>query len=102
MELRKQYHFRPGPNGLQAWDIHRLIKMVEKLPTIQIPLSAIRELDEPYWYGHATPTCRSIAEHAKLGITHLHYYVEILFGLVHQKSRSAASLSTVQFDIRDF
>jgi hypothetical protein len=67
MKLRKQYHFRPGPDGLQAWDIHRLIEMVADLPTVQVPLSAIRELDEPYWYGFGNPpTCRNIAQHARL------------------------------------
>jgi hypothetical protein len=66
MDLRKQYHFRPGPHGLRAWDIHRLIERVGPLPTIRIPLSAIRELDEPYWHDSSAPTCRSIAEHARL------------------------------------
>ncbi len=64
--MRKQYHFRPGPQGLQAWDVDRLAALVKDLPTIQVPLSAIGELDEPYWYGHGNvPTCRSIAEHAR-------------------------------------
>ena len=39
----------------------------EPLPTIEVPLSAIRELDEPYWSHDGTPlTCRDIAEHAQL------------------------------------
>ncbi len=65
--MRKQYHFRPGPNGLRAWDVHRLVTLAADLPTVQVPLSEIRELDEPYWYGSgAIPTCRSVAEHAQL------------------------------------
>ena len=65
--MRKQYHFRPGSNGLQAWDIDRLVMLTSDLPTIQVPLSAISELDEPYWYDHGySPTCRNIAEHARL------------------------------------
>jgi hypothetical protein len=65
--MRKQYHFRPGPAGLRAWDVDRLVALASDLPTVQLPLSAIRELDEPYWYGlGALPTCRSIAEHARL------------------------------------
>jgi len=65
--LRKQYHFRPGPEGLRAWDVHRLIALAEPLPVIQIPLAAIRELDEPYWFDHGyAPTCRAVAEHARL------------------------------------
>jgi len=65
--VRKQYHFRDGPNGLRAWDVHRLAEHAKDLPVVQVPISGLRELDEPYWYGHGTiPTCRSIAEHAKL------------------------------------
>jgi hypothetical protein len=65
--MRKQYHFRPGLHGLRAWDVDRLVVLVKDLPTIQIPLSAIGELDEPYWFGHGdVPTCRNIAEHARL------------------------------------
>ncbi|MBN9088199.1 MAG: hypothetical protein J0J01_14915 [Reyranella sp.] len=65
--LRKQYHFRPGPDGLRAWDIHRLIALAGSLPVIQMPLAAIRELDEPYWFDHGyAPTCRAVAEHARL------------------------------------
>lgn len=65
--MRKQYHFRNSDNGLQAWDVHRLVELAKDLPVIQVPLSAIKELDEPYWYGHGyVPTCRNIAEHAKL------------------------------------
>jgi hypothetical protein len=65
--LRKQYHFRPGPNGLRAWDIHRLIALAGPLPVIQMSLAAIRELDEPYWFDHGyAPTCRAVAEHARL------------------------------------
>jgi hypothetical protein len=65
--MRKQYHFRPGPHGLRAWDIDRLVMLTRDLPTIQVPLSAIGELDKPYWYDHGyLPTCRSVAEHARL------------------------------------
>ncbi len=65
--MRKQYHFRPSPKGLQAWDVDRLVLLAKDLLTIQVPLSAIGELDKPYWYDHGyLPTCRSIAEHARL------------------------------------
>jgi hypothetical protein len=47
--------------------VHRLAELAKNLPIVRIQLSAIRELDEPYWYGHgAVPTCRSVTEHAKL------------------------------------
>lgn len=66
--MRKQYHLRPSPRGLLAWDVDRLIALTSGLPQLSIPLTAIRELDEPFWFqqGDTVPTCRAIAEHAKL------------------------------------
>ena len=65
--MRKQYHFRPGPNGLRAWDVDRLVKLTADLPLVEVPLAAIREIDEPYWFDHGyAPTCRAVAEHAQL------------------------------------
>ena len=66
--MRKQYHFRPGPNGLKAWDIDRLVALSKELRREQVPLTAIREIDEPYWstgYEHSL-TCRDVVEHALL------------------------------------
>ena len=65
--MRKQYHFRPGPNGIRAWDVDRLIALAKDLPVGQVPVSAIRELDESYWFddGNAV-TCRDVVEHARL------------------------------------
>ncbi len=66
--MRKQYHFRSSERGLLAWDVHRLVALSADLPTFEVPLSEVRELDEPFWYGGEgdTPTCRAIALHAKL------------------------------------
>lgn len=65
--MRKQYHFRPRPDGLRAWDVDRLIELARDLPVIDIPLSDIADLDRPYWYDHGyVPTVRSVAEHARL------------------------------------
>ncbi|MFB9067765.1 hypothetical protein [Pseudofulvimonas gallinarii] len=66
--MRKQYHFRRGEAGLMAWDVHRLIELCRGLPKEDVPLSAIRELDEPYWFGmgQAGPTCRELVEHMRL------------------------------------
>ncbi len=67
MMLRKQYHFRPGSGGLQAWDVRRLIELAKELPVIDVVVANICELDEAYWYGEGqVPTCRSIGEHARL------------------------------------
>lgn len=66
--MRKQYHFRPSPEGLRAWDVHRLAALSKNFPVIEVALSDIRELDESYWYSASSglPTCRAIVEHAKL------------------------------------
>lgn len=66
--MRRQYHFRNSAKGLLIWDVHRLIRLSENLPPIEVPLTKIQELDEEFWYelGGARPTCRSILEHASL------------------------------------
>lgn len=66
--MRKQYHLRHSDRGLLAWDVHRLIERTSTLSPIDLPLSDIKELDEPFWFGPEgdVPTCRKIAEHAKL------------------------------------
>jgi hypothetical protein len=66
--MRKQYHLRPSPSGLLAWDIDRLIELTAGSPHVEIPLDSIRELDEPFWFGAATQsaTCRAVADHARL------------------------------------
>jgi hypothetical protein len=65
--MRKQYHFRPGSHGLRAWDVDRLVVLAESLPVVEVALAEIRELDEAYWFDHGyAPTCRAVAEHARL------------------------------------
>jgi len=50
-----------------AWDVDRLITLTRDFPRIEVPLSSIRELDEPFWFGADDfPTCRVVAEHARL------------------------------------
>lgn len=45
----------------------RLIALTGDFARVQVPLSLIRELDEPFWFGHGdVPTCRAIAQHARL------------------------------------
>jgi hypothetical protein len=66
--MRVQYHFRMSPQGLCAWNVHRLIDLSRTFPRESVPLSEIRELDEPYWASEpARPmTCRDVADHARL------------------------------------
>ena len=64
--MRKQYYFRPSPRGLLAWDVDRLVELSRRLPRKFIPLTAIRELDEP-WANDSEPiTWRGIVAHVKL------------------------------------
>ena len=65
--MRKQYHLRPTERGRLIWDVHRLVELSADLPRREVPLEAIRELDENFWFqDDAVPTCRAIAEHAIL------------------------------------
>jgi hypothetical protein len=66
--MRTQYHFRNSPQGLCAWSVHRLAQLASALIRERVPLSAIRELDEPYWTGGPDQrlTCREVVEHARL------------------------------------
>ena len=63
--IRPQYHFRPGPHGLRAWNVARLIRLAEELPVNDVALSEISEIDEFYW-GNDPMKVRQVAEHAKL------------------------------------
>ena len=50
-----------------AWDVDRLVAMTKGFPKVNVPLSSIRELDEPFWFGQSNmPTCRAVMEHARL------------------------------------
>jgi hypothetical protein len=66
--MRAQYHFRSSERGLLAWDVRKLILLTGGLRPVSVPLSEIRELDQAFWFEHGgeSPTCRSIAVHAKL------------------------------------
>ena len=66
--MRKQYHFRKSPNGLYAWDVHRLVELSRELPVEVVSLSDIQEIDENYWFGGQDdcPTCRAIVDHFRL------------------------------------
>jgi hypothetical protein len=66
--MRRQYCFRQTDKGCLIWDVRRLIEISRDFPIINIPLTEIKELDENFWYDNPqnVPTCRSIANHAKL------------------------------------
>ncbi|MEG0445422.1 MAG: hypothetical protein RR687_01410 [Comamonas sp.] len=70
MKIRPQYHLRPGPQGLQAWDVRQLIAQAAALGLQPhwAALAEIAELGERYWFTEPgdEPTPRAVAEHLKL------------------------------------
>lgn len=64
--MRKQYYFRPSPQGLLAWDVDRLVRLTRDLPPRLVPLSRIRELDEDWSGKDERPTWRALIGHARL------------------------------------
>ena len=66
--MRKQYNFWHGEQGLDAWDVDRLISLSSSFPVYEISINEIKELDTPYWSidGDQPPTVRDYAEHFKL------------------------------------
>jgi hypothetical protein len=65
--VRKQYHFRPSPDGLQAWDVDRLVALAEALPSEAIALQGLADLDTPYWFDHGSAaTVRAVVQHMRL------------------------------------
>ncbi|MEM7624496.1 MAG: hypothetical protein AAF333_02590 [Planctomycetota bacterium] len=68
--MRRQYHSRNTERGVLIWDVHRLVELTRGLPVADVSLADIRELDESFWFDPDNPTdvptCRAVAEHAKL------------------------------------
>ena len=52
------------------------MELTKDFETLEVPLSSIKELDENFWFqqDHDVPTCRAIADHARLiQVTDLQY-----------------------------
>lgn len=66
--MRKQYHFWPGEQGLDAWDVDRLVELSKDFPVKQVALESIDELDSVYWFDdrRQRPTVRRVVDHARL------------------------------------
>ena len=64
--MRKQYYFRPSPNGVLAWDVDRLVLGARDLPVRSVPLAAIRELDAPLFAEDEPRTWRDVIIHMVL------------------------------------
>ena len=55
-------------NQLHVWDTERLWRLSKELDVFEVPIDDLPEFDsDEHWYGYGsdTPTCRSVASHAK-------------------------------------
>lgn len=64
--MRKQYYFRRSSRGLLAWDVDRLVELSSGLPRQLLPLTEIRELDEPWAGDDERATWKGLIEHVRL------------------------------------
>jgi len=65
--VRKQYSFWPGEEGLDAWDVDKLIALSRDLPIEEIALYSIHEVDTNYWFDEfRSPTVRRVVGHVQL------------------------------------
>ena len=68
--MRKQYHFWPAENagdGLDAWDVERLIDLSYEIPVLEVDVSSIAEVDSVHWFDETQePTVRRVVEHMRL------------------------------------
>ena len=62
--MRKQYHFWPSDDGVDAWDVDRLVELSRDLTVEQVPLTSIWEVDTAYWSQPLT--VRDVADHVRL------------------------------------
>jgi hypothetical protein len=65
--MRKQYHLWPGEQGLDAWDVDRVVELASDLPIEQVDVAALFEIDSVYWFDdRQQPTVRKVVEHFRL------------------------------------
>jgi hypothetical protein len=66
--VRKQYHFWPGEEGLDAWDVDRLIALSRDLRFGRSCFRRSLRWTQNDWYNAGTwqPSVRNIVEHFRL------------------------------------
>jgi hypothetical protein len=107
--VRKQYHFWPGEQGLDAWDVARLVELSAGLPVVDVEVAAIAEVDSPYWFDASgpPPTVRDVVEHMRL-VENVDASYPIILGIdgrvmdgMHRVARALLdgrrTIATVQF-----
>jgi hypothetical protein len=111
IDVRKQYHFWPGREGNDAWDVDRLIRLSRGLPIREVPLESIKDVDTDYWFNGSfeAPTVRKVVEHLRLvlGVDPSHPIILGIDGRVmdgmHRIARAIleghSSIRAVQFEV---
>ena len=64
--VRKQYHFRPSPQGLLAWDVDRLVELSKDFPRQRVRIEDLGELDRPWSGDGENQTWREMITHIRL------------------------------------
>jgi len=109
--VRKQYHLWPAEEGLDAWDVDRLIRLSADLPVREVPLETIKETDTAYWFDGSAEvaTVRRVVEHVRL-IQEVDPSYPIILGVdgrvmdgMHRVARAllegATTIRAVQFEV---
>ncbi len=108
--MRKQYHFWPGEEGLDAWDVDRLVELSKDLPVKEVDLGSIDEIDSVYWFDEVDrPTVRKVVDHMKL-VEEVDFSHPIILGFdgrvmdgMHRIAKALlegrATIRAVQFEI---
>ena len=108
--MRKQYHFWPSDDGVDAWDVDRLIALTSSFDTEEVPLDLIWEVDTVYWFDERErPTVKKVIDHVRLiqdvDMTHpiiLGPDGRVMDGM-HRIARAlldgAATIPAVRFDV---
>ena len=64
--MRKQYYFRASPRGLLAWDVDHLVAASASFERKRIPLSVVRELQQPWSGDREAQTWEGLIAHVRL------------------------------------
>ena len=106
--MRKQYNFWPSDDGVDAWDVDRLVELSRDLPVRQVPLTSIRELDTAYWSQPLS--VREVADHVRLvGAVDLAYPIilaadgRVMDGMhrvVRALLEGRSTIAAVRFDVQ--
>ena len=65
--MRKQYSFRPAGEGLDAWDVDRLIEAASHLRVKDVAVESIAQGDTDYWFCFGpSPSVRRIVDQVRL------------------------------------